>query len=107
MPRPKGTPKTGGRRKGTPNKTTVQARTTAAEIVDDPVCLRNLLVRARAGTLAPPLELMLWHRAKGKPPDGQESTSSVDVDASTLDTSELKTRLADALDGLSNHDPKG
>jgi hypothetical protein len=54
MPRPKGTPKTGGRRKGTPNKTTVQARTTAAEIVDDPVYLRNLLVRARAGTLALP-----------------------------------------------------
>ena len=36
-------------------------------IVDDPAYRRNLASRARRGKLAPAVECMLWHYAKGKP----------------------------------------
>jgi hypothetical protein len=65
--RPKGTPKTGGRKKGTPNKATVEARAFASSIVDDPKYQANLRKRALAGKLKPQIEAMLWHYAKGKP----------------------------------------
>ncbi len=65
--RPKGTPKTGGRKKGTPNKATVEAKLACSEIIDDPAYRFKLLSRARAGKLAPAVECMLWHYAKGKP----------------------------------------
>lgn len=42
----KGTPKTGGRRKGTPNKATAEAKTACAEIVDDPMYRASLVRRA-------------------------------------------------------------
>jgi hypothetical protein len=87
--RPKGTPKTGGRKKGTPNKATVEAKAACSAIVDDPVYRSNLLERARAGLLPPGVETMLWHYAKGKPketvqlqnPDGSpvQHTSTVNV----------------------------
>jgi len=43
----------GGRRKGTPNKVTAEARAVCAVILDDPTYRTNLTARARAGTLAP------------------------------------------------------
>lgn len=65
--RKKGTPKTGGRIKGTPNKATVEAKAACAAIVDDPAYRKKLVSRARQGKLAPAVECMLWHYAKGKP----------------------------------------
>lgn len=69
-----------GRKKGTRNKVTIEVRAAAAAIVDDPEYRKNLAVRAKAGTLAPQIECLLWHYAKGKPverfehsgPDGKE-----------------------------------
>ena len=43
MPRQKGSQKTGGRKKGTPNKTTAEAKVACAAIVDDPVYRSNLM----------------------------------------------------------------
>lgn len=67
----------GGRKAGTPNKATAEAKEACALIVDDPIYRRNLLKRARAGKLAPAVESMLWHYSKGKPKE-QVEHSTVD-----------------------------
>jgi hypothetical protein len=67
--RPKGLPKTGGRKAGTRNKVTVEARAAATEIVDSRAYRRKLATRALNGTLAPAMETLLWHYAKGRPMD--------------------------------------
>lgn len=72
--RKKGTPKTGGRARGTPNKATVEVKAACAAIVDDPTYRRTLAARARAGELAPAVECMLWYYRFGKPKE------RVDVD---------------------------
>lgn len=59
-----------GRPKGVPNRATTEARAFCASIVDDPAYQRSLRSRALKGHLAPALEAMLWHYAKGKPKDG-------------------------------------
>lgn len=64
--RPKGTPKTGGRQKGTTNKATQEAKSLASAIVHNRAYLRNLAERVNAGT-APHMETLLWHYAHGKP----------------------------------------
>jgi hypothetical protein len=64
--RPKGHPKTGGRKAGTPNRVTLEARAAAAEIVDSPTYRRRLLARAKADKLGP-MEVWLWRYAKGEP----------------------------------------
>ena len=46
-------------RKGTPNKVTTEAKAVCAAILDDPTYRTNLTARARAGTLAPAVEVML------------------------------------------------
>ena len=66
--------KTGGRKKGTPNKATADARAACALIVDDPTYRRNLLARAQRGELPPAVETMLWAYAHGKP------TQALDVE---------------------------
>jgi hypothetical protein len=70
--RKKGTPKTGGRKKGTPSKATVEAKAAWSEIVDDLKYRKTLLTKAREGTLAPGVETMLWYFAKGKPRESLE-----------------------------------
>jgi hypothetical protein len=65
--RPRGTPKTGGRQKGTPNKVTVEARQAASEMVNDPFYRRRLLRDLRQRKVAPAVEAMLWYYAHGKP----------------------------------------
>ena len=65
--RKKGTPKTGGRTKGTPNKATVEVREAARQLVEDPEYRENLAKRIRAGIAAPGMEALLWHYAYGKP----------------------------------------
>ncbi len=59
--------KTGGRRKGTLNKTTLQAKEFCASIIDDPRYQENLRQRAIAATLSPAIETMLWAYARGVP----------------------------------------
>ena len=59
--------KTGGRRKGTPNKATAEAKEFCNSLVDDPRYQARLRLRLLAGKLPPAIESMLWHYAKGKP----------------------------------------
>lgn len=58
--------KTGGRRPGSLNKATIEAKTACAELVDDPEYRRRLGERLRSGKLSPAVECMLWYYAKGK-----------------------------------------
>jgi len=88
--------KTGGRRRGTPNKVTPEARAVCAAILDDPTYRTNLTARARAGTLAPAVEAMLWHYAFGKPKDSLDVTVGPAGDLSELSTEDLLQRV----DGL-------
>ncbi len=59
--------KTGGRRKGTSNKATAEAKEVCNRLVDDALYQTTLQRRLRAGKLSPAVECMLWHYAKGKP----------------------------------------
>ena len=85
--------KTGGRRKGTPNKVTAEARAVCAAILDDPTYRTNLTARARAGTLAPAVEAMLWHYAFGRPRESLEVTVGPAGDLSELSTEDLLHRV--------------
>jgi hypothetical protein len=68
-----------GRKKGVPNKATAEVRAACAAIVDDPAYLRQLHARAKAGTLAPAVECMLWHYAKGKPKEQVEHSGRFEL----------------------------
>ena len=64
--RPKGTPKTGGRAKGTPNKATAAIRDVAQRLLSDEEYQAALKVRLRRGT-AGAVEPLLYHYAYGRP----------------------------------------
>lgn len=64
--RPKGTPKTGGRKKGTPNKATVEIKAFAREFLARPAYRKSLQRRVDAGK-APHMEPLLHYYAHGKP----------------------------------------
>jgi len=68
-----------GRPKGVPNKATVEAKAAATLIVDDPKYRENLLHRARAGKLAPGMEVVLWSYAKGRPKEQNEAPGVVRI----------------------------
>jgi hypothetical protein len=69
--------KTGGRRAGTLNKATQEAKAACAELVDDPAYRQSLAERLRAGKLAPAVECMLWYYDKGTPTVELETQQSV------------------------------
>jgi hypothetical protein len=75
--RPKGTPKTGGRKRGSPNKVTVEVRTWARRVVEDPQVHATTLDLARSGRLAPAELIELLHYAYGKPKDTTDLTVRV------------------------------
>ena len=78
-----------GRRPGTRNRRTVEAREVAQRLVDDPDYREELLQRMIDGT-AGAMEPLLWHYAKGKPginDDGGRGPFAL------LSTQELRTRL--------------
>ncbi len=78
--RRKGTPKTGGRQKGTPNKATVEVRAWARGVVEDPQVHAKTLEMARTGRLAPGILIELLHYAYGKP----KETTDVHVQVSRM-----------------------
>lgn len=65
--RPKGTPKTGGRQKGTPNKATTEIREWAQKFLADPKGQAMTLQQYREGKLNPTIHQLLYHYAYGKP----------------------------------------
>jgi hypothetical protein len=78
-----------GRPKGVPNKATVEAKEVCAKMVDDPVYQQALRLRLHRGKLAPAVECMLWHYAKGKPPDKFEHTGADGGPVQFLDVKQL------------------
>ena len=80
-----------GRKPGSENKTTKEARLIARELVSDPTYLQNLRKRLQEGQ-AGTLEEVLWRYAYGPPPDheitilgeatksGEEREGSADPD---------------------------
>jgi hypothetical protein len=63
-----GKPKTGGRKAGTPNATTGEARALAHRLLNSPRYRKAFRARLEAGQLAPALETMLWSCVYGRPP---------------------------------------
>ena len=62
--------------------------------MSDPTYRAKLIARAQAGTLAPPVEAMLWHYAYGKPRDTMHVTvGERQEDLSELSTEELMHRV--------------
>ena len=90
--RPKGYPRSGGRKKGTLNHATVDAREAASEIVDSPEYRENLRKRAISGDLSPAVETMLWGYSKGRPVERVETGRPGDF--AGLSDEELAERLA-------------
>ncbi len=63
--------KTGGRRPGTPNRTTHEIRGVSRALLEDPAYVESLQGRLREGK-APHMEVLLHHYAYGKPKDTVE-----------------------------------
>jgi hypothetical protein len=86
--------KSGGRVKGTPNRSTVAGRAFAEQLVNDPVYRENLRERLFAGRVHPGVEQMLWYYAHGKPKEQLELSGSVSTrDVSTMSDAELLAEL--------------
>ena len=77
QPGTSGNPK--GRKKGVPNKVTVEAQRACEALVDDPVYRAKLLADLRLRELAPGIEAMLWHYAKGKPKEQFEHSGELKI----------------------------
>ena len=79
-PFPKGrSPNPKGRPKGVPNKATAEVKQACAELVDNPAYREKLAQRLVDGKLAPAIECMLWHYAKGKPKEQLEHTGRLEI----------------------------
>ena len=66
----------------------------ASFVIQDPLYRKNLIVRARAGTLPPNIEMMLWHYILGKPIEQINiTTDSPQRDMSEMTDDELKDEL--------------
>lgn len=71
----KGDPRA-GRPLGAVGKITKEVREIAGNLVEDPEYVAALRVRLVEGTLAPPVEQMLWHYRYGKPKETVELTGA-------------------------------
>ena len=74
--RRKGTPKTGGRQMGTPNKATVEVKAWAQSVLGDHRVRAKTLDLARAGRLQPGVLIELMYYASGRPVDRHEVTGA-------------------------------
>src|SRR5438094_4126901 len=88
--------KTGGRRPGSLNKVTVEAKEFCASIVDDPEYQKTLRRRALRGELPPAPEAMIWHYAKGKPKEQVDLSLTQRIDADIIARLE-RGRLRNAM----------
>ena len=97
----KGHEKKGGRKPGTLNKGTLEAKAIFEQIIHDPEYLKNLADRLKSGKVHPGVEKMAWEYVHGKTPDK--------VELSGPDGKELKqgsevgiaiTEVAAALDRI-------
>lgn len=86
-----------GKRRGTPNRVTIEAREAAALIVDDPEYRASLAARVIAGQ-APQMEALLWAYAKGRPVERVEQGGPGAF--AQLANEELALRLRAALSTL-------
>ncbi len=66
--------------------------------MDDPLYQARLQRDLRARKVAPAVEIMLWHYAKGKPVERAEVGRPGDFDISKLSDLELKAELQKMLD---------
>jgi len=86
-----------GKKRGTANRVTIEAREAAALIVDDPAYRESLRARVIAGQ-APHMEPLLWTYAKGRPVDRVELGGPGAFEK--LTDAELRDRMIVALDSL-------
>ncbi len=77
--RPKGSPKTGGRQKGTPNKATTEVGQFFRGVLESEAYRQQLTHRLEEGKVAPAVEALAYHYAYGKPKD------TIDVRSRTLE----------------------
>lgn len=71
--------KTGGRRRGTPNKTSTDIGAACRQLVDDAEYRQYFKHRLMVGQLPPALEAMAWHYAYGKPPETLTVDGEIEV----------------------------
>ena len=85
-----------------PNKVTTEVRAAANALIDDPIYRERLADDLRKREVAPAIEVLLWHYAKGKPTDIIEMQGALRV--STMTDEELRARalelIAKSPDGL-------
>jgi hypothetical protein len=87
-------PKVGGRPKGGLNKSTLEGRAFAQQLVNDPEYRTTLRERLLAGKLPPGVESMLWFYAIGKPKEEVELSTSVGTrDVASMSDDELVAEL--------------
>lgn len=86
-----------GRPKGSRNKSTLEAKEAAGEILESAEYRESLIVRAKAGTLPPQIETMLWHYRYGKPIERLE-VSDLTKQLAELSDEQLAERLEKTTD---------
>ena len=73
----KGREKSGGRQRGSANRSTIEGRDFARRLMDDPAYRENLRERLLSGKVHPGVETMLWAYSYGKPKDHVQLSGSV------------------------------
>ena len=89
-----------GRPLGSINSGTREAREFCLEIVRDPIYRENLKTRARGGTLAPQVEVLILHYAWGRPTEKVQIETVAARDLSNMTHEEMLARakyIADVL----------
>jgi hypothetical protein len=95
-PHPKGAPRTpgSGRKKGTPNRKTVEMRGLMAALVDDIEYQHKLREDFRHRRIHPSIESLVWAHVVGKPKDRLEVTAEVTLNEKLAAERELLRHLS-------------